>query len=249
MEAVAADDNAETRSALYRALLKATLVAATPGAPTEERSWVAGEGEQIGLVTLDGDEGPVVPIFTSVERLLEWQPSGSGYVALPGRAVFEMAAGTGIVALDVNPGSATRGMIVRSELEALARGRVPLGETEVSAEKAEVRIGRAAQPPPDEVIDAVRRAVGAEEHAVAAWLYLMQQGANAPEHVVGVALAEGVTADAEQAAIRRIVENAGSESRGVEELLFIRVDEVFQRDLADGAGELIFARPDQPDIP
>jgi hypothetical protein len=105
-----------------------------------------------------------------------------------------------------------------------------------------MRIGRAAQPPPDDVVAAVRRAVAAEEHAVAAWLFLMQQGENAPEHVVGIAIAEGVTEDAERAAIRSIVEHAGAETPGARELLFIRVDDDFQNDLADGAGDLVFAR-------
>jgi SseB protein N-terminal domain/SseB protein C-terminal domain len=246
MEALAADDNAETRSALFKALLDTTLVAATPNAPTEERSWVAGEGEQIGLVTLDTDEGSAIPVFTSVDRLLEWQPEGAGYVALPSRALFEMLAGSG-TALEVNPGSATRGTIVPSELEALARGRVPVGDTEVLAAGTEVRLGRAAQPPPDDVVGAVRRAVAAEQRAAAAWLYLMQQGTNDPEHVVGIALADGLTEDAEQAAIRNIAEYAGSESPGARELLFIGVDKEFHSDLAEGAGDLVFARTQPPD--
>lgn len=242
IQAVVADDNAETRSALFTALVNATLVAATPTAPTEERSWVAGEGEEVGLVTLDSDEGPVIPIFTSVERLLEWEPGGSGYVALPGPALFEMAAGTGTVALEVNPGSATRGTIVRSEFEALARGRIPVGNTEVLAAGTEVRIGRAAQPPPDDVVAAVRRVVAAEERATEAWLYLMQQGADEPEHVVGIVLADGLPEDAERAAIRNIADHAGTESPGARELLFVGVDEEFRKDLADGAGDLVFAR-------
>jgi hypothetical protein len=120
IEAVATNDNAETRSALFQALLNTTLVAATRSAPAEERSWTAEEGEEIGLVMLDSDEGPVLPIFTSVDRLLEWQPGGSGYVAIPSRALFEMASASGAVRLEINPGSATRGSIVGNELEALA---------------------------------------------------------------------------------------------------------------------------------
>lgn len=242
MEAVATNDNAETRSALFQALLNTTLVAATPNAPAEERSWTADEGDEFALVMLDSDEGPVLPVFTNADRLLEWQPQGSGYVAVPSRALFEMAAASGAERLDINPGSATRGSIVRNELEALARGRVPLGESEIVAEETEVRIGRAAEPPSEDVVAAVRGAVASEEHAIAAWLFLMQHGPNPPEHVVGIALAEGVMGEAEQAAIRRIVEDAGAESSGARELLFIRVDEDFQRDLADGAGDLIFAR-------
>ena len=242
MDAVAAADNAETRAALFRAMLNTTLVAATPDAPTEERAWIAREGDQIDLVMLDTEDGPVLPVFTSVDRLLEWQPEGSGYVALPSRAFFEMVAASGAVRLDVNPGSTTRGTIERDELAALARGRMPLGETEVVAAETEVRIGRPAEPPPDDVVAAVRRAVASEDRAVGAWIFLMQQGGSAPEHVVGVVLSAGMTADAERAAIRKIVEDAGGETPGARELVFMRVDENFQRDLANGAGDLIFAR-------
>lgn len=241
MERVAADDNHETRSALFRALLNTTLVAATPTGPAEERSWTAGEGEQIELVMLGSDDGPVWPVFTSVERLLEWKPEGSGYVALPSRALFEMAEASGAVGLAVNPASATCGEIVRHELETLARGRIPLDEGEAVAEEIEVRIGRPAQPPADEVMAAVRQAVASEKRADAAWLYLMQEGANAPELVVGIALDEGAPADAERT-LRAIVEDAGARSPGVEELLFTRVDEDLRDILADGGGDLIFAR-------
>lgn len=242
MERVAAADNAETRAALFKALLNTTLVAATPTAPSEERSWTASEGEHIDLVTLESDEGPVMPIFTRLEKLLEWEPTGSGYVALPSRALFEMAAASGTGRLEINPGSATRGTIVRRELDALARGRMPLGETEVVATGTEVRIGRPAQPPPAEVVAAVRRAVASEERAVAAWLFLQQEGANAPELVIGIELAEGVAGDAERAAIRAIVEGAGARSPGAQELVFMRVEEDWRNDLANGAGELVFAR-------
>jgi len=242
MERVAADDNAETRSALFKALQNTTLVAATPRALTEECSWTAGEGDRIDLVMLASDEGPVLPIFTGVDRLLEYQPDGGGYIALPSGALFEMASASGAVRIHINPGSATQGTIIRRELEALARGRMPLGETEVVAQGTEVRIGRPAQTPPDEVVAAVGQAVASEERAVAAWLFLQQEGANAPELVIGIVLAEGVTGDAEGAAMRAIVEGAGDQSPGAQELLFMRIDQDLQNDLASGAGELIFAR-------
>ena len=242
MERVAAADNAETRSTLFKVLLNTTLVAATPRAPTEERAWTAKEGDQIDLVMLASDEGPVLPIFTGVDRLLEYQPEGGGYIALPSRALFEMASASGAARLHINPGSATQGTIIRRELEALARGRMPLGETEVVAQGTEVLIGRPAETAPDEVLTAVRQAVASEQRAVAAWLFLQQEGANAPELVIGIVLAEGVAGDAERAAMRAIVEGAGNQSSGAQELLFMRVDDDLKADLASGSGELIFAR-------
>ena len=46
-------------------------------------------------------------------------------------------------------------MLLRDEIEALARGRIPLGETEVIPQDAELKIGQPAVRPPDDVIVAV----------------------------------------------------------------------------------------------
>jgi hypothetical protein len=242
MERVAADDTADTRSVLYRALLDATLVVATPHAPAVEGARIAQEGDTIELVMHHGEDGPVLPVFTSVERLLEWQPQGGGYAALQGRALFELALATEAAWLAVNPGSATSGAISRYELESLARGRMPIGGAEVMAEGAEVRIGQAAHPPPADAVAALRRAVEAEQHAVAAWLFLMQEGSSEPEHVLGIALADGVTEADGEAALRGIAEEAGAQSPGARDILVMAIGDKWRGDLEDGAGELLFTR-------
>ncbi len=237
MERVAAEDNADTRSALYNALLNTTLVAETASAPAEEGSRTPDEGETITFVMVASDEGDVLPVFTSVDRLLEFRPQGTGYVALPSRALFEMAVASGTASLVVNPASATGGEIFRHELKALAQGRLPLGETEVVPEGTDLRIGQPAQPPPDDVVVAVRRAVAAEERAVEAWLFLIQEGANASELAIGIVLAEGLEDDAGNEAMRAIADGAGAD-----DLVFMRVDGGLRSTLANGAGDLIFER-------
>ncbi len=242
MERVAIEDDADTRAALYNALLRTTLVIATPTPPAEEGWRTTEEGDELVLTMLESDDGPALPVFTSVERLREYHSEGGGYVALPSRALFEMAVTAGAAILVVNPASATGGVIYRAELEALARGRSPLGgrETEAVPAGTLLRIGLPAEPPPDEVVEAVRRAVAAEERAVAAWLFLMKKGEDAPALAIGVAVAEGVGDDAGDAAVRAILD--GFESSWAGELIFLRVDEELRDDLASGLGDLIFER-------
>ncbi len=229
MELVAADDTPDNRAALFRLLLAATLLAATTDATRDETD----------LVTFEGEDGPVLPSFTRPETLLRWRPSGSGSVELGGRALFELAAAKRTGCIWLNLGSETAGVITRRELEALARGRLPLGEAEVVAAASEVRVGRAPNPPGDDVLGAVRAALGAEGAAVAAWLFVMQQGENAPELVVGVELTGGADAGA---AMRAVVDGAGDRSREARELLFMALDGGLLATIAAGSGDEIFRR-------
>jgi hypothetical protein len=79
--------------------------------------WRKAEDEWFDLITLPGEDGP--------ERLGEWRPAGSPYVGFRGRTLFEIAVSNGMARIVVNLGSATGGSILRGEIEALARGRLP----------------------------------------------------------------------------------------------------------------------------
>ena len=241
MRAVSVSDTEENRALLFRRLRDSTLVVAPPEAPPTTGMRRAGEGDHLRLVTLEDEEGSMLPVFTSVDTLLEWRASGGGYAALPARSLFEMAASTSTSKLLINPGSATGGIVTRQDLDALARGRLPLGSTEVIAEETQVRIGRPAHPPSAEVLQAVRQALAAEQRCVAGWLFLMQRGATDPELMVGVELAPGVVGESERAAMRAIAEGAGQRSNGARSLAFIPASRGLKGSLAAN-GDEIFRR-------
>ena len=205
--------------------------------------WTAQLGDTLSFVVLQTDDGPVWPVFTSEEALLSWRPEGSPFVELPSPALFEMAAANGTVRIDINPASGIRGSIVRREIEALARGRLPLGgSSEVVAEETKVRIGQAAVPPPEDVVQAVVDALEREPLATSAWLFLMQQGDLQPEHVVGVEFADSVDEGGRRVAMDHVGQGAFQHSPGVSNLLFRVVTPDLRRTLEHGAVRQIFRR-------
>jgi hypothetical protein len=235
MHAVAVADTPEARAALYRLLLDSTLIAATPH-EHGERTMRA--GDPLDLVELADPAGPILPVFTDVDALARWRPGGGGYVAMPGRVLLEMAAANDTNQVVVDPGSPTHGVLVRHDIEALARGRLPLGSTEVVAEQAEVRVGPPASMPPPAVVSALRAALNAEPRAVAAWLFLMQQGAGEPELMAAVQLAGGPHDEAMGA----VAHAAAQHSEAAGRLGLLVADERWQSVLTEGAGVEFFRR-------
>lgn len=235
MRRVAEQDTAEHRRALFELLLESTLLAATvdPSPP--------GGGEQ-GFATLAGDNGPVLPVFTRPDALLAWRPIGFRPVAVTGQALFEMAARYKTARIDVNPASVPRGWISRTEIEALSEGRLPLGPHEEVAPSGETKIGPPAVRPPDALIDAARRALESQPHAVAGWLYSVVQGDGAPQLMVGVQLARGLDQTAEQETMQAIVEETWARAAEADRLRFMVVGGEARKALTGGAGELIFKR-------
>jgi len=243
MKAVSISDTPERRALLFQLLLESTLIVATPDRPDEPRMRTAGPGEHMNLVTLRDADGTVLPVFTSTAAVLAWRPDGTGIVALPARALLEMALAAGTGKIAVNPGSPTFGYVTRYEIEALARGRMPLGSAgDVVAQPTEVRIGIPQTPPDPATLNALRKALTAQPVAERAWYYLMQQGQSQPELCVALQLVSGVAQDAERSAMRSVVERAGAESQEARSLLFMVADDHLRASLEAGAGQLFFQR-------
>ena len=96
-----------------------------------------------------GEDGPALPVFTRIEAMLAWRPTGYGPVALTGRTLFETAARYKTAKIEVNPASVPRGWISRAEIESLAQGRVPLGPSgQPAAARASPRPPTSPRPPP-----------------------------------------------------------------------------------------------------
>lgn len=247
MRNVSVHDSPESRALLFRLLLETQLVAVTPEQPERSGTRIAGAGETLNLVTLADAEGTVLPLFSSVAALLRWRPEGAGYVALPSRAVFEMAAqnGTNRIVLDLD--SPTSGYVTRYEIEQLARGRLPLGEAgDVVAESTEVKVGRPAVPPPPQALDALRSELQAQPLAERAWYFLMQQGGQEPEMCVAIRFAPDLADEGLQQAMRTIIDGAGERTEGVKDLSFLVADDGWQSSLSGGSGEEFFSRTPAP---
>jgi hypothetical protein len=242
MRAVSVEDTPERRALLLHLLLDSTLIVVTPSRPDAPGTRTARPGERLNLVTVQDGDGTVLPAFTSTAAVRAWRPEGAGIVALPARALLEMASGAGTGKIAINPGSATFGYLTRHEIEALAHGRLPLGPgREVVPEATQVRIGIPQAPPGPAALEALGEALRAEPAAERAWYYLMQQGQSPPELCVAVRLAPEVTGDRERAAMRAVIDRAGGHCEEVKTLLFTVADDELQANLEAGAGKQFFS--------
>src|SRR5262245_10644733 len=85
IEAVGSDDTAATRQELYGALLAGELSIPLPE-PLPEGEWQNDELETLEVVLLGSEDGPVLPVFTSEEQLLEWRAGGGADATVESRA-------------------------------------------------------------------------------------------------------------------------------------------------------------------
>jgi hypothetical protein len=106
-----------------------------------------------------------------------------------------------------------------------------------------VKVGRPAVRPPDALIDAARRALAAQPHAVAGWLFVMAEARDPPQLMVGVELVRGLGQSDVEVTMQAILEETWARSTEADQLKFMLVaDPAFGETLASGAGELIFER-------
>ena len=241
MQAVAVNDSEQSRATLFRLLLDARLIVATPDAPPAPVRRLAGPSERMAVVMQQDEEGTLLPLFTSVDTLLAWQPQGTGFAVLAASALFQIAMADPTTRIVIDPGSFPQGILTSFEIATLASGRLPLSGSEVLAAGTQLSVGRPSTPPPDDVVQAVRDALAAEPGAQAAWLFLQQLEGHAPEMTIGVELRDGIAGEAEGAAMRGIVDGAFGRSAGVRSLTFMVVTPG-QRPEIVAAGEEIFRR-------
>ncbi|MFZ0973452.1 MAG: enhanced serine sensitivity protein SseB C-terminal domain-containing protein [Solirubrobacteraceae bacterium] len=247
MRRVAEQDTPENRTALFELLLGATLLAATSDSNSE--------GGERGLAMIAGEDGPALPVFTRIEAMLAWRPTGYGPVALTGRTLFETAARYNTAKIEVNPASVPRGWISRAEIESLAQGCVPLGPSEhpapsnepaapnEPASPTELKLGRPTVRPPEALIEAARRALVAQPHTLAGWICETVRADGPPQLMVGVELARGLDQTSVEETMQAIVEETWARSADAHRLKFMLVTgDAFRNRLAAGDGELIFER-------
>ncbi|MEN9620769.1 MAG: SseB protein N-terminal domain [Actinomycetota bacterium] len=238
MRAVSVNDGPSTRAMLFQLMLESTLVVMSPTASNEPKSWTSQAGDKLQLVTYTDDDAVVLPVFTSVAALLRFRPEGAGYVALPGSALFEMAGRARTNKIVFDPGSPTSGFVTQTEIEALSRGRLPVGDgSEVVAAETSVRIGRPAVGPSARLLDAVRSSLVDTPEAVRAWLTMIQQGDNQPEVVIAIRF-QNPNASSMQAVVQSVGNSAGDEAAAIR---FLEVDARLQQTLDSGAGELLYS--------
>jgi hypothetical protein len=102
------------------------LLVLVDAAPELPAGTVTLEAElNVGFVGLDVDGQRVLPVFTSEDALVRWEPQGGPFVGLVGSLVAELALANGFDAVAVDPASPGSSLVSREELATLAVERLP----------------------------------------------------------------------------------------------------------------------------
>lgn len=163
-------DRFRQSSAATKRVMEQFLLVPRPDAGQESGFRVTEDGEELSFLVLADDQGLLVlPAFTSEQALARWKPEGSHYVALRGKVLVELLAGSEWDRMVVDGADVTAFAITRSDARRLA------GVTHrwVPAESS-VRIGHPAKPPPNELVEALLRACEHERLVLEAYLYQFQ---------------------------------------------------------------------------
>lgn len=191
---LAAGDPA-ARPDFYARLIEATVYVIGPPNAGDAGTREMQAGEQLQLVTWGAADGsPIVPFFSSLERLQAALTEPSSYFALPARALFEITRGSALV---LNPRSDHGKEFTPNEIEALlADGVNAQGETRIVEKPTEVLLGQPAHYPAA-LVDALSAFLAKRPDVRAAYLALMHDqslderphlviglDADAPEHLI-----------------------------------------------------------------
>ncbi len=166
-------------------LLERFLLVPTPDTGEEPRGFhVLEEDREMSFVLVHDEDGlPVLPAFTSKEALQRWNPEGSRYVGLQGRALVEILARSDWDRIVVDTTDRSAFAIPRSaalELLGVAAYTQPAG--------SRMLVGQPARTPPHGLVTAVQRACANEPTVAEAFLYqvaILEQG-NTPHLAIGL---------------------------------------------------------------
>lgn len=223
-------------------LLERILLVPTPDTGQEPRGLeVLEEDREISFVLLHDEEGlPVLPAFTSEDALLRWDPAGSRYVGLQGKALVEMLAGSDWDRIVVDTAGPKAVAITRSaarELLGAVSHSVPAGST--------LLIGQPAQAPPDGFVSDLRRACEGEAAVAEAFLYQVGvlERDELPHLTIGLRLDAGVD-EAEAGRIAQSIGRAADPQSWGYEFVDFQLLEGEMLDTVRSAATTIFRRGD-----
>ncbi len=135
------------RPDFYRELLASTVYVITPDKPATESVTVLAAGTTFKLVSWQGESGPIVPIFSSRERLEETARAGGeaiGVLGITGKALFEVLTQQPQTAV-LNPGLACGKELTPDEVRRLADGSIfTAGERREIKKATQVLLGQPA---------------------------------------------------------------------------------------------------------
>jgi hypothetical protein len=253
MDAVAKNDNPESRSRLYQALLDCTLLVPVPEIPDgmSPGHHNVSAGVRIQLTTIPDSKGVrITPAFTDVAALKNFD-SNTPYIGLKSIDLFRiLAAVNEIQDILVNPFDPVRkmlrpgGRVTRREILQLANGAAPTntGHQQFELKEQEkVMIGLPANPP-SIAAQELLRSKGSEFSEVAVLYFFQMARAQRPSTtVIGIGLSSDASRRRKQEIANALGSSVQSELKGDQFLDFMFLEGPFGDNIRK-IGGLIFRR-------
>lgn len=172
MHGIAERDDAQSREALYRAMLAATFLVPTAEAGGSD----AAGGPSLGVVAARGESGEAALLaFTDRESMRAWR-DGAAFVEMAAADLFRVALANQFEALLINVAGPLGGGLSSDEMRFLADGLVPIADLDggVSLQLSErrmLRISPPVTPPAGELLEAVRVSAAQQPLVGAAYVF------------------------------------------------------------------------------
>ena len=238
MEAIAERDTPERRQVLYQALLSSILIVPTPDAPDDPAEQLLDDNAELTFVTFEGDAGDTVLIaFASESAALNWEPEGLSYVGLQAPDLLLIAMENDIEEVVLNPAGPHTLLIQREEIAALAEGEIPLSPSTAGRPApvgTTVLIGPPSDTPPESWQSALRGILRQYPSIEAAYFFVLHVPPEGARHVIGLALYEGLSREAQDALIETLLEEVENQLPEDQELDFVILDDAdFRKTVED----------------
>ena len=212
LKALAEEETPEQQSAFHQALQRSQLLlpAPTPLTITDAADPDEVELEEdIPLLTFENDAGASVLVaFTDEDAALTWASDDAEFVALRGLDLLLIALQNDIDELVLNPGSVHTHRIYRETFEAIARQEAFTAGAGAQhpSRGTTVLIAPPHETPPDGWLRTMKETLRHYPSIESAYFFQLQMAPQGPRHVIGVALYDGMTADAQERLIADLLE-------------------------------------------
>jgi len=257
MRDIALNDNPETRTKVYEAMLGSMLLVPVPEIPADLASLGPGlhtatSKTQIQLRRItDRNQVQVTAAFTDLEALKNWDPN-TPYLGLNARDLFRLVMGTDIQEVAINPFDPVRkmirpgGRVTRAELELLSNGIVPgspeskIAQVQLKANE-KVLIGRPANPPSPAVEELLKSKAATFPSIAELYVFQMATQVGSNHTVIGINLSEDASRDQQDEIARSLGASVQPELKTGQSLDFIFLRGAMREQIR-ALGALIFRR-------
>jgi hypothetical protein len=206
--AVAENDNQQTRTNLYEAMLKSIfLLPVAPGSFAE--TWVNYQPDnpvQFFMTRTEDGEG-ALPVFTDFETFHAAGVPTANFVAIHAGDMFNLVVENAIKTVHINPGGQIGGYITEGEITALSQGLIPQTTTsETISRDTPMMIGSPSEPASEMLLEAIQSVLGTHQQVDEGYIFVMTSGAEKPQLTLGVRFAPNVDEDSIRQLMPRLVQ-------------------------------------------